>query len=110
MAAKLDFRWHLRELMARAGMYSTTDLRPLLAARGIDLSASQIYRLVTEPPERLSIKTLMALLDILGCSMEELIEPTAAASAAPKKAVGQDPADAEKLGARRPKPARIHQA
>lgn len=78
MTAKLDYRWHLREVMATRGMFSTTDLRPLLAGRGIDLSPSQTYRLVVERPERLSIKTLMALLDILGCTMDELIEPVAA--------------------------------
>jgi Cro/C1-type HTH DNA-binding domain len=36
---------------------------------------------VTERPERLSLKILMALLDILGCSMNELIEPAAAGPA-----------------------------
>lgn len=67
MTAKLDYRWHLREVMATRGMFSTTDLRPLLAERGIDLSASQVYRMVVERPERLSLKVLMALMDILGC-------------------------------------------
>jgi DNA-binding Xre family transcriptional regulator len=75
MTGKLDYRWHLREVMASRGMYSTTDLRPLLAERGIDLSPSQVYRLVAEKPERLSLRTLMALLDILGCTMTNLIEP-----------------------------------
>jgi hypothetical protein len=75
VTAKLDYRWHLREVMATRGMFSTTDLRPLLAERGIDLSPSQTYRLVVERPERLSLKTLMAQLDIPGCAMDELIEP-----------------------------------
>jgi hypothetical protein len=44
------------------------------------LSSSQIYRLVAEQPERLSLKVLMALLDILDCSMDELIEPIPAAT------------------------------
>jgi hypothetical protein len=78
--------WHLRELMAARGMLSTTDLRPLLADRGIKLSASQTYRLVAEAPERLSMKILMALLDILACRMEELIEPIPAARAQRKAA------------------------
>ena len=75
MTGKLDYRWHLREVMASRGMFSTTDLRPLLIERGIDLSPSQVYRLVVEKPERLSLRTLMALLDILGCTMTDLIEP-----------------------------------
>ncbi|MFD4257630.1 helix-turn-helix domain-containing protein, partial [Streptomyces sp. NPDC058534] len=64
--------------MAMRGMFATTDLRPLLAERGIDLSPSQVYRLVTERPERLNLAVLMAVMDILGCRMEELIEPVAA--------------------------------
>ncbi|MDX3233012.1 helix-turn-helix transcriptional regulator [Streptomyces sp. ME19-01-6] len=73
MAAKLDYRWHLRHLMADHGMFSTTDLLPPLAARGINLSSSQVYRLVVERPERLSLKILMALLDILDCTMDDLM-------------------------------------
>ncbi|MFJ6773215.1 helix-turn-helix domain-containing protein [Kitasatospora sp. NPDC091257] len=59
MAAKLDYQWHLRKVMADRGMFSTTDLLPPLAERGITLSSSQVYRLVVERPERLSLKILM---------------------------------------------------
>ena len=62
MAAKLDYRWHLRRVMADRGMFATTDLIEPLAERGVTLSSSQVYRLVTERPERLSLKILMALL------------------------------------------------
>ncbi|MBV8348099.1 MAG: helix-turn-helix transcriptional regulator [Mycolicibacterium sp.] len=108
MAAKLDYHWHLRQVMATREMFQTTDLIAPLAERGIVLSSSQVYRLVTERPERLSLKILMALLDILDCSIEDLIEPVADASEAkPKKrAAGGSPA-AEGLGALRPKRARI---
>src|SRR5450631_3850905 len=61
--------------MATRGMFSTTDLRPLLAERGIDLSTSQVYRLVVDKPERLSLPTLMALIDILECQIDDLIDP-----------------------------------
>ena len=60
----------------------TTDLIGPLADRDITLSSSQVYRLVTERPERLSLKILMALLDILDCSIDDLIEPVAAARTA----------------------------
>jgi DNA-binding Xre family transcriptional regulator len=70
--------------MAARGMFSTTDLLAPLAERGIVLSSSQVYRLVVDRPERLSLKILMALLDILNCSMDDLIEPVPAASAAGK--------------------------
>jgi DNA-binding Xre family transcriptional regulator len=105
MTARLDYRWHLREIMASRGMFSTAALRPLLAERGIDLSTSQVYRLVTETPERLSLKILMALLDILDCSMEDLIEPVALATQRKRKAraAGGDGG----VGALRPPRARI---
>ena len=63
MARKLDYRWNLRQAMASRGMFATTDLIGPLAQRGIRLSSSQVYRLVAERPERLSLKVLMALLD-----------------------------------------------
>jgi hypothetical protein len=105
MAPKLDYRWHLRTVMATRGMFATTDLAPLLAERGIHLSSSQVYRLVAERPERLSLKVLMALLDILDCSMADLIEPVATPTKAKRtaKAAG----GSGELGALRPRPARI---
>jgi DNA-binding Xre family transcriptional regulator len=105
MARKLDYRWHLRQVMADRGMFATTDLIDPLAARGIRLSSSQVYRLVVERPERLSLKILMALCDILDCSMTELIEPVAAGGRARKrKAAG---GSEQGVGELRPKRARI---
>jgi DNA-binding Xre family transcriptional regulator len=91
MAAKTGYRWHLRRLMAGKDMYATTDLRPLLADRGVVLSREQVYRLVTRTPERLSLATLAALCDILGCGPGELIEPVAAARAGAQAAVPPGP-------------------
>ena len=76
---KLGYQWHLRVRMAEAGMYATTDLTPLLAERGVVLSAAQTYRLVTGTPERLSLRILMALCDILDCTPNDLIEPVTVA-------------------------------
>jgi DNA-binding Xre family transcriptional regulator len=109
MARKLDYRWNLRQVMASRELFQTTDLIEPLTARGIRLSSSQVYRLVVERPERLSLKVLMALLDILDCTMDELIEPVAAAAAGAgaarrRRAVGgHDTA----IGELRPKRARI---
>ncbi len=72
---KLDFHWNLRRLMAAHEMWKTTDLVPLLRERGAELSASQVYRLVTDKPERLSMKVLIALCDILDCTPADLIDP-----------------------------------
>jgi DNA-binding Xre family transcriptional regulator len=108
MTRKLDYRWNLRQVMASRGMFATTDLAGPLAERGIRLSSSQVYRLVTERPERLSLKVLMALLDILGCSMDDLVEPVAAVTPGRKaRAVGGGDAG---VGGLRPKRARITRA
>ncbi|MEU9056955.1 helix-turn-helix transcriptional regulator [Streptomyces sp. NPDC048384] len=106
---KLDYRWHLRRVMAERGMFSTTDLLPLLKERGITLSTSQVYRLVVERPERLSLKILMALLDILDCTMNDLIEPVTAQATArkPKAAQARGGSADDTLGGLRPRRARI---
>jgi DNA-binding Xre family transcriptional regulator len=106
VTARLDYKWNLRELMARQGMFQTTHLRPKLAERGIVLSDSQVYRLVVDKPERLSVRTLVALIDILDCSMEELIEPVAAATPRRTRAAGAA-ADGAGVGGFRPKRARV---
>ena len=79
MARKIGYRWHLRKLMAERDMFATTDLRPPLAERGVTLSREQVYRLVARTPERLSLATLAALCDILGCGPGDLVEPVTAA-------------------------------
>jgi DNA-binding Xre family transcriptional regulator len=108
MPAKLDYRWHLRKVMAERGMFQTTALIEPLERRGIVLSSSQVYRLVVERPERLSLKVLMALLDILDCTMDDLIEPVGSGETVTrrKKAVGADGG----VGDLRPKRARIRGA
>ena len=103
MMQRLDYRWRLRQVMADREMFATTDLLEPLAQRGIGLSSSQVYRLVVDRPERLSLKILMALLDILDCTMDDLIEPVAAAQQSKSKTGGGE----RGIGALRRKRARI---
>ena len=74
MIKKMGIRWNLRKLMATRELFQTTDLVPLLAERGVHLSREQVFRLVTQPPQRLSMDILAALCDILDCTPNELIE------------------------------------
>jgi DNA-binding Xre family transcriptional regulator len=97
MAARIGYRWHLRRLMADKDMYATTQLGPLLAERGITLSREQVYRLVTGTPERLSLATLAALCDILGCQPGDIIEVVQAPASSKQAAAAP---------ARRPRPVR----
>lgn len=105
----LDYEWNLRSLMAQRGMYSTTDLDPLLRERGINLSSTQVYRLVTGKPERLNLAILVAVCDALGCEMSDLITSVVVAGARKTKTVngrGESPFAAAPKRAR-PSRARI---
>jgi DNA-binding Xre family transcriptional regulator len=86
MTRRLNYHWHLRRLMAAHNLWKTTDLIPLLRERGVTLSTAQVYRLVAEQPERLSMRILVALCDILDCSPADLIEPYVEATARKKTA------------------------
>jgi DNA-binding Xre family transcriptional regulator len=101
---RLGYRWHLRQLMAARDMFATTDLGPLLAERGVELSAAQVYRLVTGTPERLSLRTLVALCDILDCTPSELIEPVI--ETATLRATGTGPATTPSAGLKQRTPRR----
>lgn len=103
----LDYEWNLRPLMAQRGMYATTDLDPLLRERGITLSATQVYRLVTGKPERLNVAVLVALSDALGCDLGELIRPVVVATARRHKAGAASPGVPAARARNRPVRARI---
>ena len=44
MAGGVDYEWRLRLLMAERGLFHTSELAPLLAERGVELSDSQVWR------------------------------------------------------------------
>lgn len=91
MIVKMGIRWHLRRVMADHDMWSTTDLVPLLAERGVHLSREQVYRLVTQTPQRLSMDTLAALCDIFDCAPGDLIEVQAVRAQRRQASSGQRP-------------------
>ena len=73
MTIELETGWHLRSVMAARGIFQTSKLKPLLEERGIDISREQVYRLVTQAPQRVRIDVLAALCDALECSLDELV-------------------------------------
>jgi DNA-binding Xre family transcriptional regulator len=101
----IGYRWLLRDVMADHGLFATTALVPLLAERGIELSPSQVHRLVTQTPERLSMPILVALCDIFECLPNDLvaIDVTVVAD---KKAVNGTPITELPKGGR-PRRARV---
>ncbi|HEV2808961.1 MAG TPA: helix-turn-helix transcriptional regulator [Acidimicrobiales bacterium] len=108
MRRSVSYTWQLRELMASHGMWKTTDLAPLLAERGVELSPAQVYRLVTQVPERLSLHILAALCDIFSCTPNDLVETSAHAAPKRKAAGSSGVVDLNTVG--RPRRARVHRA
>jgi DNA-binding Xre family transcriptional regulator len=107
MPKQVDYEWRLRLLLAERGMFSTRELRPLLAEHGVNLSESQVWRLVTGKPERLNMHVLAVLCQILDCTPNDLIRPVEGQATArlERRALAEDgPADIV------PKPARIRPA
>jgi len=104
---QVSYRWRLRELMAGRGMFTTGELVPLLAGRGIKLSVSQVHRLVTGTPERLSLPVLAALCDILDVTPADLIVTKAENIDLRKTGTTGGPSAVERAAAIRPRRAQI---
>lgn len=103
---KITYSRRLREIMAARGMNNISAPIPLLTERGITLSASQIYRLVGDKPERISLPLPGALTDALDCTVEDLCVFRAEAAAVPK-AVNAGPVVIDLNTTIRPKRARV---
>ncbi len=105
MKRSVAYRWALREVMATHGLWKTSDLAPLLAERGVELSPAQVYRLVARTPERLSLPTLAALCDIFACTPADLIECSVVPTGAKKPSPAGSVVDLAAVG--RPRRARV---
>jgi DNA-binding Xre family transcriptional regulator len=69
----VDYDWNLRLRLAEKGIYKAAELRPHLAEHGIRLSDSQIWRMLTGRPERLNLRVLAVLCELLQCTPNDLI-------------------------------------
>lgn len=107
MKRTVDYTWRLPELMAAHGMHNSTDLIPRLLERGIALSRPQVYRLVTQRPERVSLQMMAALCDIFGCGMQDLVTVTAADERKKRIATSSAPNVVELNKTVRPRRARV---
>lgn len=70
---EITYSWKLREIMAQRGVHTAKDLADLLHERGITLTPNAIWRIVTQEPERIAFKVLVALCDALDVSPNDLI-------------------------------------
>ena len=73
MKRQVDYAWRLAEIMAAHGIHNSTDLIPRLAEHGIQQSRPQVYRVVNQRRERISLQLMAALCDIFfSCGVEDL--------------------------------------
>ncbi|MCX0271723.1 helix-turn-helix transcriptional regulator [Nocardia zapadnayensis] len=75
---RVVMRWHLRQVMATRGIFQTSELVPLLAERGVNLTRQYVHKLVTTAPQRINTDLLAALCDILACQPNDLLQPVVA--------------------------------
>lgn len=107
MKRQIEYKFHVRELMARAGIRSSRDLVDPLRDRGITLSESQINRIVAHNPDRIAFKVLVALCDVFGVEMNELVTYTSADVRTQRRKVAGDGSEIPLMEAYRPVRARI---
>lgn len=99
----VETTWNLRRLMADHGLFKTTELIPLLQNYGVTLSREQVFRLVTQKPERANMNVIGAVCAAFNCTPSDLIE----VKVVEEKAVAVEQTRGS-IGDLRPKPARIH--
>ena len=75
--------------MAEQGLFNSPELAAALRERGVTLSDSQVWRLVTGLPERLNLRVLVVLCEILECTPSDLIERVDVAVPKQKRATGR---------------------
>lgn len=100
--SRVEIVWNLRRVMAEHQLFKTTDLGPLLEKYGVHLSREQVFRLVTQTPERANLQVVGAVCAALGCTPSDLIEVRVVAEK-------QVPIEATRqtIGDLRPRPAKI---
>jgi DNA-binding Xre family transcriptional regulator len=82
--------WRLRELLAGKGLFSAVQLQQALADRGVTLGASQAHELLTRAPKQPRMMVLLALCEVLECTLADLwaLHQAAATPAEGKVAAG----------------------
>ncbi len=102
----IGYEWRLWILMAEQGMFKAADLAPRLAEHGVRLSDSQVWRMVTGRPERMNLRVLMVLCEILGCELSELVRRHDIAAAVAKEPASSTTIDKDLV----PKPVRLRRS
>lgn len=104
-------RWNLRMKAAERGIWKSTELRRMLAAAGLEISAGKMSGWWTGTPNTVRLDELDVICAVLACDPSELLiaEPDKVAARRPKseqaaKAGRSSPAVAPRLGKGRSTP------
>lgn len=88
-------RWNLRMKAAERGIWKSTEMRRLLAAAGLEISAGKMSALWIGTPTTIRLDDLDVICSVLDCSPTDLLirEPDAVAARKPARpeAVGSRP-------------------
>jgi DNA-binding Xre family transcriptional regulator len=70
---RLEIYWNLPNLLADRKIEEVTELQTLLATYGVEYSYAGTRDLVCKQPLRVTMRTLLALCEILDCAVDDLI-------------------------------------
>ncbi|MCP3878908.1 MAG: helix-turn-helix transcriptional regulator [Sulfitobacter sp.] len=68
-------RWNLRMKAAERGIWKSTELRRMLAAAGLEISAGKMSGWWTGTPNTVKLDDLDVICVVLGCEPSELLIP-----------------------------------
>ena len=95
-------RWNLRMKAAERGIWKSTEMRRLLAAAGLEISAGKMSALWIGTPTTIRLDDLDVICSVLDCSPTDLLirEPDAVAARKPARpeAVGSRPTVVPRAG------------
>jgi DNA-binding Xre family transcriptional regulator len=102
-------RWNLRMKAAERGIWKSTELRRLLAAAGLEISAGKMSGWWTGTPNTIRLDELDVLCAVLDCEPSALLIPEPDKVAArqpdqPEEATGSQPAVKPRFGKGRSAP------
>lgn len=103
-------RWNLRMKAAERGIWKSTELRRMLAAAGLEISAGKMSGWWTGTPNTIRLDDLDVICAVLACEPSELLipEPDKVAARRPPKTkraeASSSPGVTPRLGNRRSKP------
>lgn len=68
-------KWNLRLAAANRGIWKASELQRMLAERGLQISAGKMSGLWSGTPNAVKLEELDVICAVLGCGVEELLQP-----------------------------------